>query len=240
MQTWQLTSTPVFRVALRNQENTIYWSKAEPDTSPLKALIPGETYWLIADAECSVGEGANLVYLQTYVWQKVTWPWPAPTRCNQVKITPGQKFTEAGLRDIGLNIIEQLGLAPIFNRAKLNEIRILDEAGFASWGYNPRGVGGILQADRVLLLRDEPSQWLPEGVLAATILHECWHLIVLDIVGDPSGWCEGINKNELMAYTVSQIVHWLKGEEVDVFKDAPGSLYPAAVKLLKLPWPGQI
>ncbi len=240
MQTQQLINTPVFRVALGEQENTSYWSKADPEKSTLRALIPGETYWLIADGECGVGEGTNLIYLQPYVWAKVTWPWPAPVKCNPVKITPGQKFTEQGLRDIGLNIIEQLGLAPIFNKAKLNEIRILDESGFASWGYNPKGAGGILQTNRILLLRDDPTQWLPEGFLAATILHECWHLILLDAVGDPSGWTEGINKNELTAYTVSQIVHWLKGEEVDVFKDAPGSFYSTAVKLLQLPWLGQI
>ncbi len=237
MRTEQLINTPVFRVWV---DDALFWSKAAPEESTLRAFVPGNVYWRIADKDCSVGEGTNLIFLRAYVYQQVTWPWRPPVRCNPVKITAGLKFTEQGLRDIGLNIIEQLGMAPIFNRAKLNEIRILDEAGFASWGYDPRGVGGILQTDRILLLRDEPSQWLPEGVLAAAILHECWHLILLDIVGEPGGWVEGINKNELMAYTVSQIVHWLKGEQVDVFKDGPGALYPAAVKLLKLPWPGQI
>lgn len=179
-------------------------------------FIHGERYWLEVAEPCVLK------------WNGKEWPLPDRenilTWLDEPEFIPGRFLTEEILR-WALGVLKRIGLDRLLSVHDVRRIEILTlEQMIAKTGFAYYGT--VWQAERAILLRDEP--FFPASALVSALAHEAEHLGQLD-----AGLFDGFSRNEWQAYTISQLVHLFMGDGINVFKD---NIYLTAKEIAMKEW----
>ena len=137
---------------------------------------------------------------------------PALESQVEIEFMPGEVITKkAWWVDFAKPRIKDVGLWWIFEKAGVKRIEVCD---LTALGYAPATWGTYRQDRSAILHRDIPP--MPTWLYPALLLHEAWHMFESRLQ---------INPSEVAAYTITQIYHTLRGEDVNVFNS---DFYPVA------------
>ena len=169
-------------------------------------LEDGKSYWLLGPQSPLIVNGQSYV-LTPGIWTPTIWRQP-------LKITLGQVIAQYTL-DYALGVLKATKLFRLFSILDIREVKVLPPDQF------PPGFSGGMtywHADRAIIIKD--SQFMPAAALPAGIAHECAHVWQSDM----GYWRGGTSKaEELAAYMVIQVLHWLYGDGAEVWRAYPGA-----------------
>lgn len=173
-------------------------------------LEEGKPYHFLAIQECSFTVN-GVDYNLKAGWNYIYWR-------EGIKFTPG-KFLDQSWCDFAQKALKDTGLDKLLSILGVREVRVIPKEQY------PYGSSAtVWQSERAIVFKDEAL--MPASAFPALILHEAGHLWQMDM-GYFYG--SGTKAEELSAYMLSQIFHWLHGDNINVFT---GTIYPAAKKEL--------
>lgn len=178
------------------------WDRDAPEAiNTLKELESGKSYWFLSDKPYTFE-----LFVIHEGWSRVQW-W-------EIAFIGGRWVTTKDWEWIKEKLV-RTELYPLLKYWNVQRIEVRENISWAG----PDALATIWQADRAILLKDMP--WFPPLALPATILHEGVHLWQAD---------NNLAINELQAYSVTQLFHWLNGDALRNIFD--GVVYLGAKGLL--------
>ncbi len=181
------------------------WDRDQPQANDLTDLDMGEEYTVTADSDYLIDRnhleaGTSQVVWNVKLGKRLNYAWWSYARDE----------------------IKGMQLWSIFKACDVKEIRVVEQ--FPPEVNAPADTQvTVYGAQRAILFLDQP--FIPAFLFVETLLHEPIHIWELD-----NGMLDGQKRNELMAYMMNQLYHFLKGDGLNIFDDPVNHPYAYYLK----------